>query len=356
MLYSGVDLHRRLIVICTVDDNGTVVTRGRMKTDPALVTEYFQRWPDQHRAVVECTTGWYWFSDLLRSLGIDVVLAHAKYLKAISYAKVKTDAVDALTLAQLLRMGYIPEAHQLPPEYRAMRDLLRQRMVMEHKRTNIIQRVTSILAQFNITELPLSPYQSGFADFLNQCAIPEEYRMTLMMYHQQCLQVTEHRKQLEKHFKAQLRPTPAVQLLMSTPGVGDITGSIIAMETGDIHRFADAKHYCSYCRLVPGAKDSGGKHSHRSGSKDGNQYLKFAFTESAIKAMRFYPEIKHFATRLERRSSKAIARTVVAKELAKISYYVLSRQEEFKTFKGIEINKLRNWPRARKPVRITGGL
>ena len=130
MLYTGVDLHRRLIVVCTVDNNGSIIARSRMKTDPALVSDYFRRWPDQHRAVVECTTGWYWFSDLLRSLGVDVVLAHAKYLKAISYAKVKTDAVDALTLAQLLRMGYIPEAHQLPPEYRAMRDLLRQRMVM----------------------------------------------------------------------------------------------------------------------------------------------------------------------------------------------------------------------------------
>jgi transposase len=366
MLYSGVDLHRRSIVICTVNESGSIVARKSMKTQHDLVTAYFRQWPDQHRAVVECTTGWYWFSDLLRSLGVDVVLAHAKYLKAISYAKVKTDAVDALTLAQLLRMGYIPEAHQVPPEYRAMRDLLRQRMVMEHKRTNIIQRVTSILAQFNITDLPFSPYQPGFANFLSQCPIPDEYRMTLMMYHQQCLQTTEHRRQLEKHFKAQLRPTPAVQLLMSLPGIGDITGSIIAMETGDIHRFADAKHYCSYCRLVPGAKDSGGKHSHRSGSKDGNQYLKYAFTESAIKAMMFYPQIKHFAGRLERRATKAIARTVVAKELAKISYYVLSRQQEFKTFKGIEINKLRNWPRARpvvrdaakrhKPVRLTGGV
>jgi len=344
MLYSGVDLHRRLIAICTVNETGTIIARSKMKTDPELVTAYFQQWPDQHRAVVECTIGWYWFCDLMRSLGVDVVLAHAKYLKAISYAKVKTDAVDAETLAQLLRMGYIPEAHQLPPEYRAMRDLLRQRMVMEHKRTNIIQRVTSILAQFNITDLPFSPYQPGFADFLNQCPIPEEYRMTLMMYHHQCLQTTEHRKQLEKHFKAHLRPTPAVQLLMSIPGIGDITSSIIAMETGDIRRFADDKHYCSYCRLVPGAKDSGGKHSHRSGSKDGNQYLKYAFTESAIKAMRFYPEIKHFAARLERRATKAIARTVVAKELAKISYYVLSRQQEFKTFKGIEINKLRDPP------------
>jgi transposase len=87
--------------------------------------------------VVECTTGWYWLCDLLQSLDIHIVLVHAKYLKAISYAKMKTDAVDTLTLVQLLRMGYIPEAHKLPPEYRAMRHLLRQRMVMEHHRTTL---------------------------------------------------------------------------------------------------------------------------------------------------------------------------------------------------------------------------
>ena len=354
MHYTGVDLHRRLIVLCTVDDNGTVVAKARIRTEPQKIIDYFSQWTTPHRAVVECTGSWYWFCDLLRTNGITILLAHAKYLKAISYAKVKTDAVDAQTLAQLLRMGYIPEAHQLSPEYRSMRDLLRQRMVMEHKRTNMIQRTASILAQFNITSYPVAPYQSGFADFLNECSIPPEYRMTLLMYHQQCLQATEHRKQLEKYFKAKLRSTSVVQLLISIPGIGDITGSIIAMETGDIHRFVDAKHYCSYCRLVPGAKDSGGKHSHRSGSKDGNQYLKYAFTEAAIKAMMYYPEIKHFATQLERRSTKRIARTVVAKELAKITYFVLYRQQEFKTFKGIEIDKLRDWPRSRKPVRITG--
>ncbi len=284
MYYTGVDLHRRLIVLCTVDESGTIVARARMRTEPEKIIGYFSQWAAPQKAVVECTGSWYWFCDLLRTNGIKILLAHAKYLKAISYAKVKTDAVDAQTLAQLLRMGYIPEAHQLSPEYRSMRDLLRQRMVMEHKRTNMIQRIASILAQFNITSYPVAPYQSGFADFLNECPIPAEYRMTLLMYHQQCLQATEHRKQLEKYFKTKLRPTPVVQLLMSIPGIGDITGSIIAMETGDINRFADAKHYCSYCRLVPGAKDSGGKHSHRSGSKDGNQYLKYAFTEAAISA------------------------------------------------------------------------
>ncbi len=349
MYYSGIDLHRRSLVICTVDDSGTVVGRRKMKTDPTLVMGYFRQWLGDHKAVVECTTGWYWLCDLLSSNGICVVLAHAKYLKAISYAKVKTDAVDAFTLAQLLRMGFIPEAYQLPTDYRAMRDLLRQRMVLEHERTTIIQRIASILAQFNITSLPVAPSQSGFADFLSTCAIPDEYRMTLSIYHQQCLQVAQHEKQLEYYFKSSLRPTNTLQLLLSIPGIGEITGALIAMETGPIERFADAKHYCSYCRLVPGAKDSGGKHTHRSGSKDGNQYLKYAFTEAAIKAIMFYPEIKRFASRLEKRANGAIARTVVAKELGKIVYHVVKSQQPFRTFKGIAIEKLRNWPRLASP-------
>ena len=66
-----------------------------------------------------------------------------------------------------------------------MRDLLRQRMVMEHKRTNLMLRITSILAKFNITDVSVGPSQSGFADFLDECTIPEQYRMTILMYHQQ---------------------------------------------------------------------------------------------------------------------------------------------------------------------------
>lgn len=355
MLYTGIDLHRRLLVLCTLNEQGTIVARSRIKNDPIAVTTYFRQWSDSHRAVVECTSNWYWLCDLLRSHNIEVVLSHAKYLKAIAYAKVKTDAVDAHTLAQLLRMDFIPEAHQLPPEYRAMRDLLRQRMVMEHKRTTLMQHMTSMLVKFNILQYPVAPSAPKFADFLADCPIPDQYRMTLLMYHQQCLQVSDHKRQLEQYFKQELRPTPTLQLLVSIPGIGDITGAIIAMETGQISRFANDKHYASYCRLAPGARDSGGKHKHRSGSKDGNQYLKYAFTEAAIKSMQFYPQIKQFALHLEERSNASIARTVVAKELSKIAYFVLSRQQTFTTFKGIEIRKSRDWPRTCKPVRLTGG-
>ena len=65
---------------------------------------------------MESTPKWYWLADLLREKEIELQLAHAKYLKAITYAKVKTDKVGAKTLAQLLRLEMIPQAHQISPD------------------------------------------------------------------------------------------------------------------------------------------------------------------------------------------------------------------------------------------------
>lgn len=93
-----------------------------------------------------------------------------------------------------------------------------------------------------------------------------------------------------------------------------------------------ARQFVSYCRLVTGAKDSGGKHRHRSKNKDGNRYLRIAFNQAAIIACRDYPVIKEFYKKVTRRSGKHVARTVVGKELAKIVWHMLSKDEEYKGF------------------------
>lgn len=99
MLYSGIDLHKRTLAIHTVDAAGALARKADLPTQREVITAYFAALPGPHRAVVECTGMWYWLRDLLVPQGIDLRLGHAKYLKAISYAKVKTDAVDAATLA-----------------------------------------------------------------------------------------------------------------------------------------------------------------------------------------------------------------------------------------------------------------
>ncbi|MDZ7693622.1 MAG: transposase [Balneolaceae bacterium] len=82
------------------------------------------------KAVVEWASSWYWLSDWCRANGVDLSLAHAKMVKAISYAKGKTDKVDAKTLAELLRADLIPEAYQIKHDRRELWYLTRGRLRM----------------------------------------------------------------------------------------------------------------------------------------------------------------------------------------------------------------------------------
>ena len=124
-------------------------------------------------------------------------------------------------------------------------------------------------------------------------------------------------------------------------GVTDIDG---------IERFPDVKKFFSYCRLVPGAQNSNRKQRHKS-SKDGNRYLKMAFTEAAVRAVQYYKEIKQFHQRKLRKCHKAVARNIVAKELARIVYHVLKEKTKFKTFKGMTVSrrKANYWPYLASP-------
>lgn len=59
MLYSGIDLHKRTIVIHTLDTAGTVVRKAKLPTQRSLISTYFATLPGPHQAVVECTGMWY---------------------------------------------------------------------------------------------------------------------------------------------------------------------------------------------------------------------------------------------------------------------------------------------------------
>src|SRR3990170_1620554 len=150
MLFSGIDLHKRTVAIHTLDAAGATVRTANLPTQRRALTAYFEELPGPHRAVVECTGMWYWLRDLLVPQGIDLRLGHAKYLKAISYAKVKTDAVDAATLAQLLRVDLIPEAHMIPAGQRETRDLLRGRLRLVTRSVRCQRSIGSLLEKYNV--------------------------------------------------------------------------------------------------------------------------------------------------------------------------------------------------------------
>lgn len=329
MYYSGIDLHTDNCYITTLDEQGALVKQQRVENISELIVAYFQTLPGPHSTVVESTSGWYWLNDLLEEHGIEVVLAHAKYLKAIAYAKVKTDKVDSQTLATLLRQNLIPRAHKMSRQLRGLRDTMRIRLRLVQQRTACLRRIDSIAVKFNTTEHLPDPYPF-------QLSVLEHTRDTF----------TKQILSLEKSLHPALIPNDAVQHLLGVPGIGKLTAFTIYLEIDGIERFASDKHFESYCRLVPAA-DNSNRHQHHRSSKDGNKYLKIAFSEAAVHAIQYYSEFRCFYQKLARRSNQAIARTVVAKELAKIVYYILKNNTDYQGFKGQPISRQKSlqWPR-----------
>lgn len=336
MLHSGIDLHKRTVVFSTVDAQGARVAEAELPTSRVAVARYFAAHPGPHRAVVESTATWYWLRDLLVPLGVDLKLGHSKYIKAISYAKVKTDAVDAHTLAQLLRNDLIPEGHMISAAHREERDLLRARMRLVSQQVRCRLIVEGLLAQYNVAGVD---------------ALPALVQLRVDMLAQQRALVMTHIKQIEQELAPRLVPTPAAQRLLYIPGIGKIAAFTLLLEIDDIARFATVKGFLSYCRLVPAAKNSGGK-VRQQRSKDGNKYLKLAFHHAAVRAIQYFPEIKQFFRNTARRKPRGVARALVAKELAKAVYFVLQRQEAFNgTFKGQPLSRTKQpkWPRLANP-------
>jgi transposase len=336
MLHSGIDLHKRTVVLSTVDAQGIRIAEAELRTTRAAVRAYFASHPGPHRAVVESTATWYWLRDLLVSLGVDLKLGHSKYIKAISYAKVKTDAVDAHTLAQLLRNDLIPEAHMISAAHREERDLLRARLRLVSQQVRCRLTVEGLLAQYNVTSVR---------------ALPDLVQLRVEMLAQQRALLAAHTKQIEQELAPRLVPTPEAQRLLYIPGIGKIVAFTILLEIDDIARFPTVKDFVSYCRLVPAAKNSGGK-VRQQRSKDGNKYLKLAFHHAAVRAIQYFPEIQRFYKSTARRKPAALARALVAKELARAVYFVLQRQEAFNgTFKGKPLSRTKTpkWPRLANP-------
>ena len=336
MFYTGIDLHKFTSYLTTVDSSGTIVKQENLKNAAHNFVQYFKSLPGEHKATVESTMTWYWLNDLLSSLNISLVLAHAKYVKAIAYAKVKTDKVDSHTLAQLLRMDYIPAAYKISKDKRTLRDALRARLKIVQRHTSVTNSMQLLLAKYNFD----SPTQlSGIPEFQYQQLSEVEQLLN------------EQTLDLEKQLYPFLIPDEDIQRLLWIPGIGKMNAFTILLEVDDIRRFPDVKNFFSYCRLVPSARNSGGKSKQRT-SKDGNKYLKVAFSDAAVHALQYYPVIRNYNNSLKRKKNKFVAKTIIAKEIAQIVFYTLKCKTDFNnTFKGrqLEHTKSLQWPRVVSP-------
>ena len=331
----GIDLHAHQMYVCLMDRQGHKLLHTNIRNNDF---EYFLSrigpWRDDLTVCCECMFGWYWLSDACQAAGLEFVLAHALYLKAIHGGKNKNDRIDSEKLAHLLRTSLIPPAYVYPADKRPLRALLRQRIYYVWSRADLLARIQSHQLAHNRPALRQTrpnrdPWEQQLLaqepDPVRQLALQNDLAM-IRHYDTQITALEEHLNGLTK----QTAPREYA-LLQTVPGIGEHLGMTILYEIGDIERFPTVKDFLSYCRLVKGTVASAGKIKGLRGAKLGNPYLRWAFGEAAIIAKRDPQIIGPLAQQLEARmnGNKFKANTVLAIKLARAVYYRLRQHTVF---------------------------
>jgi transposase len=123
----------------------------RVDNDPFTLAEQAASWGECPEVVLEATYGWYWAADVLAEAGAVVHLAHPLGVKGFAYRRVRNDERDAADLADLLRMGRLPEAWVAPPAVRQPREMVRHRAKLVAIRSGFKAQVHAVLAKQGVT-------------------------------------------------------------------------------------------------------------------------------------------------------------------------------------------------------------
>jgi len=329
--YCGIDLHARSMYVCILSQDGDIVVHRNLPASPEALLKTIAPYREHMVIAVECIFTWYWLADLCAQEGIPFVLGHALYMKAIHGGKAKNDKIDAHKIAVLLRGGMLPQAYVYPAAMRATRDLLRRRLHLMRQRAELLTHVQQTNCQYNLPDIgkkiAYKTHRAGVAERFAAPAVQKsiEVDLALIDYYDQLLRDLE----LAIVTMAKQHDANTLYLLQTVPGIGKILSLVLLYEMHDIARFPRVQDFVSYCRLVKCAKESAGKRYGTSGTKIGNAYLKWAFSEAAVLFLRNNPAGQKYLARIEKKHAKGKALTVLAHKLARAVYYMLKRGTAF---------------------------
>jgi transposase len=252
-------------------------------------------------------------------------------MKAIHGGKAKHDTIDAHKIAALLRGGMLPQAYVYPAQMRATRDLLRRRIHLMRKRSELLAHVQQTNSQYNLPEIgkniAYKANRDGVAERLTDPAVHKsiEVDLALITYDDELLTDLE----LSIVHSATQHDANTFYRLRSIPGVGKILALVMRYEIHEIRRFPRVQDFASYCRLVKCAQESAGKRDGTSGKKIGHAYLKWAFSAAAVRFLRNNELGQKYLARLEKTHDKGKALTILAHTLARAVYDLLKRETVF---------------------------
>lgn len=336
----ALDAHKRYSQICVQKQNGQFLCEKRINHSKGAIKQFLAGWTKGAKVALETVGNWYWIVDEIEQAGMEPKLVHAHKAKLMLGSINKTDKLDARGLNRLQRTGTLPTVWIPPSEIRDHRELPRTRMVFANFRTRLKNRIHSVFDKYGLhtdfegtSDIFGSRGRKQMTLTIKQ--LPPETRYTLRCLLRELDMVQSQIQRIEKRMKKVFSKTEQVKRLMTLPGIGFILAIAIANEIGYISRFATPQRLASYAGTVPRIHSSGGHTRYGKLRNDVNHYLKWAYSEAGNSTAANHKRLPYRHTsklykRIREKKGHAKAVGAVSRHLAEASFWILTRNEDYK--------------------------
>jgi transposase len=324
--YIAIDIHKHYLMIGGIDAHKQIILQPR-KVD----LHRFSQWAHANltssdAVVIEATTNaWAMYDQLVVLVG-RVVVAHPAKVKLIAAARVKTDKIDVLTLANLLRADIIPEVWVPPQHVRDLRALISHRRRLISLQTTAKNRLQSVLHRLNLPQPAGDAFASSKREWWSKLSLSATERLRV----DQDLQTLDHVATQIAALDTELRRlsisepwAEQVPYLIQLPGIALLTAMTVLGAIGDVTRFASAKQLVGYAGLGAGVHDSGKSHRDKGITKQGRRDLRSVLVEAAHTAVRTHSHWKRAFGQLAKRIGEHKAIVAIARKLLIAIWHVL---------------------------------
>jgi transposase len=319
----GMDLHRRRSVLVRMAaGTGEQLETVRISNDPDYLRQVMIRAGEAPEVVLEATYGWYWAADTLADLGATVHLAHPLGVKMFSYRRVKNDQRDAADLADLLRMGRLPEAWIAPPQTRELRGWVRHRAKLVALRSSLKNQVHAVLAAAGVQVRISDLFGSGGQQLLATTRLAVESRSRIDSLLRMINALDFEIDTFARLVTQRLRGDPGYTAIQQIPGVGSLLAAVFVAEIGDIRRFNRPQQLASWAGLTPKHHESDTTVHRGRITKQGCTLVRWAAIE-AVQRIGAHTRLGQIRDRVAQRRGRNIGVVAAARELITLVFYGL---------------------------------
>lgn len=329
----GLDIAKSVFHAVGVDKAGKLIRKKMLRRKDLLP---FVAKIEPCLIVMEACGGASYWARELEQFGHVVKLIAPQYVVPFRQGN-KNDYNDALAIAEAAQRPNMRFVKPKSVEQQDVQLLHRMRERLTKQSTALINQVRGMLAEYGIV---ITKSKSAFKAQLPDILVDEANTLTTKgraIFYQLYEEFTDIDKRLKSCDTQVLNETQnnvVCQRLQTIPGVGPVTATAIYAAVGDGKDFSNGRHFSAWCGLVPKQHSSGGKDNLLGISKRGNAYLRTLFIHGARAVLRHSgsksDKLSCWAIQLAERRGFNRACVAIANKLARMSWVIAAREEEFR--------------------------